>query len=520
MVPANRTTPAANAEIGATERLRRKFVRSQRELAAFIDTASMGLNCAGPDGIIKWANTAELQMLGYKPEEYIGRSMADFHVDGQKFAEVFARLLCGEKIQEWETSLICKNGAHKHVLIDLNGLWEDGRFVHSFCFTRDVTPHRRSESISRHMAAIVESSQDAIVSKDLNGIITSWNQGAQRLFGYLPEEVVGKSILILIPEDRRAEEPRILAAIRRGEPISHYETIRRRKDGTLIDISLTVSPIRDAQGKVVGVSKIARDISQQKKAEAELRAAREQLARANEDLERKVEARTASLKEATAQMEEFSYTVSHDLRAPLRAMAIYSSALMDDYAQQLPPEAVHYLKRISENSVLLDRMILDVLAYSRVSRTELRMERIHLDDVVAQIIAPLREMAPRPEITVEPLLDVMGHKPALIQALTNLLANAVKFVPPNATPEIRIWSERRGEDIRIWVEDHGIGVPPHLQKKLFGMFERIHPELNYEGTGVGLAIVRKAAHRMGGTAGMESAPVQGSRFWIQLPAAG
>jgi PAS domain S-box-containing protein len=182
-------------------------------------------------------------------------------------------------------------------------------------------PHPDSPTVAdRTLAAIVESSDDAIISKDLDGIIQTWNKAAERIFGYTPEEATGKSVTMLIPEGRRDEEPVILSRIRAGERIDHYETVRRRKDGTLLNISLTVSPIKDQDGRVVGASKIARDITSRKRAQAELRAAREELARMNERLEVRVQERTASLTEAMAHLEEFSYTVSHDLQAPARAM--------------------------------------------------------------------------------------------------------------------------------------------------------------------------------------------------------
>jgi PAS domain S-box-containing protein len=383
-----------------------------------------------------------------------------------------------------------------------------------------IAERKQVEWELRRLAAIVESSDDAIISKDLNGIVQTWNDGARRLFGYTADEMVGKSILTVIPKDRQAEEPQILERIRNGEPMDHFETVRQRKDGSLVDISLTVSPIRNAAGKVIGVSKIARDISERKQAERELQAAREELAQANETLEKRVEERTASLKEATAQMEEFSYTVSHDLRTPLRAMAIYSAALIEDYSSNLPEEALHHLKRIAENATRLDKMVLDVLSYSRVARAEIQLENISLNNLVASLIDPYRAMLPlKGEIQIDPLMDVTGHKSSLAQALNNLISNALKFVPPGVAPHVHIWTEPRDSQVRIWVQDNGIGIAPKYQHRLFGMFERIHPQLHYEGNGVGLAIVRRATERMGGSVGVESDGTNGSKFWMQLPPA-
>jgi signal transduction histidine kinase len=239
-----------------------------------------------------------------------------------------------------------------------------------------------------------------------------------------------------------------------------------------------------------------------------------------ETLERLVHERTASLREAVQQMEEFSYTISHDLRAPLRAMQVYSQALLEDFAGGLPPEGVRYVKRLSVNATRLDKMILDVLSFSRIARGDHTMERISLDRLIHEIVQHYPEMQePRANVTIDLLSDVIGHEPSLTQVLSNLLSNAVKFVPDGVKPEVKVWTESYGGCIRLYVEDNGIGIPAKYKHKLFNMFERVHPELPYEGTGVGLAIVRKAVERMNGTLGVDSEPGKGSRFWIQLPSA-
>jgi PAS domain S-box-containing protein len=357
------------------------------------------------------------------------------------------------------------------------------------------------------------------LSKSLDGIITSWNKSAERLFGYTDEEMIGQPVTVLIPPDRLDEEPAILARLRRGDRIDHFETVRRRKDGTLIEISLTVSPIRDQSGTIVGASKIARDITEKKRAERALEAARQELARSNEELESRVHERTTSLREAVAQMEEFSYTVSHDLRAPLRGMQVYSQALLEDYGGTLEHEARHCLVRIAENASRLDKMVTDVLTFSRISRAEIRNEPVRLEKLVRDIIQQYPAMQPpRAQIQLRIAHDVQGHEPSLTQIVSNLLGNAVKFVSRDVTPKIDIWTESHAGGIRLWFKDNGIGIKPAHQSRLFRMFERIHPDLAYEGTGVGLAIVRKAANRMGGEVGVVSDGVNGAAFWVQLPA--
>ncbi|EEF58919.1 PAS domain S-box protein [Pedosphaera parvula] len=385
---------------------------------------------------------------------------------------------------------------------------------------RELADQKRAQQSSQLLASIVESSDDAIISKDLNGIITSWNAGAQKLFGYTAAEAIGQPITIVFPAERLNEEEGILARIRRGERIDHYETIRQHKDGTRIDISLTASPIKDADGRIIGASKIARDIRERRQAEEALQEANEKLARANQELESRVSERTASLQQALSQMEEFSYSVSHDLRAPVRAMQGYARVLMEDFSAQLGQKGTDYLDRIMRSGVRMDRLIQEVLTFSRLARTEIELKPVSLEKLLPDIVHAYPQLQPpHAEIIIKhPLLMMHGHEPSLTQAISNLLNNAAKFVAPGVKPKIHLWTEQSGDRVRLWIEDNGIGIKPDYQARLFGLFQRIHGETIYEGTGIGLAIVRKAADRMGGKAGCVSDGVSGSKFWIELKA--
>ena len=199
----------------------------------------------------------------------------------------------------------------------------------------------------------------------------------------------------------------------------------------------------------------------------------------------------------------------------------YANALLEDYGEQLDQTGREYLERIARSGNRMDRMIREVLTYSRLSRCEIAVQPVSLDSLVREIVQQypgLQASAGEIEIA-EQLESVMGHEPSLTQVVSNLLSNACKFVPPHTTPHCKVWTERNNGHVRLFIRDNGIGIMPEHQHRLFGMFERIHPESQYEGTGIGLAIVRKAAERMGGKAGVESNGVDGSKFWIQLPAA-
>jgi PAS domain S-box-containing protein len=389
----------------------------------------------------------------------------------------------------------------------------------------DLLERREAEESIARLAAIVEFSDDAIITKNLDGVITTWNKGAERLFGYTAEETIGKPVSMLIPHDRQEEEPDILRRLRLGQPIRPYETVRQRKDGSLLNISLTVSPLKDHSGGIMGASKIARDIT-------ELCRTREELAKSHQELEQRVAERTASLSQALAQLEEFSYTVSHDLRAPIRAMQGYAKAVFDDYGHLLDSQGHDYLDRIIRSGTRMDRLVRDILTYSRVARAEIAIEPVELNKLISDIVSHYPEMQePQARIEITGTLGtVLAHEPSLAQAISNLLSNAVKFVARGVKPNIRIHSESilaRDFDttevesprsfIRFSIQDNGIGIRPEHQGRLFGLFERIHPDKKYEGTGIGLAVVRKAVERMGGRVGLHSNGDGGSTFWLELP---
>jgi signal transduction histidine kinase len=253
----------------------------------------------------------------------------------------------------------------------------------------------------------------------------------------------------------------------------------------------------------------------------ELQEAQQKLRQHAEELERRVAERTARLSETVAELESFSYSVSHDMRAPLRAMQGYAAFVQDKYGKEIGPEGVTYLERISRAGNRLDTLIQDILTYSRLSRAQLDLHPLDLEKLVEDAIHQYPGLqAPQADIAVSrPLDPVIGHEAALTQVIANLLGNAVKFMPPGQKPVVRVFTERKGEEVRLWVEDNGIGIAAKDLSRIFGIFERIHPDKRYEGTGIGLSIVRKGMERMGGRAGVESELGKGSRFWIQLPRA-
>jgi len=388
---------------------------------------------------------------------------------------------------------------------------------------RDVTERKRAEAESAHLAAIVASSTDAILSKTLTGIITTWNDSAQRMFGYTPEEIIGQPILRLIPPDRQPEEEQILARLRAGERVEHFETVRVTKEGRLLDVSLTISPIKDPAGVIIGASKIVRDITERKLVEAALAKAQAELIERATTLEQIVADRTAKLRETVQELEAFSYSIAHDMRAPLRAMQGYSHMLREEFSEHMTADGLEYLRRIGASAGRLDHLIQDVLNYSKIIRADVALEEMDGENFIRDIVESYPNLQPPvADIQVEgPIPHVMANPAAFTQVVSNLLGNAVKFVKPGVKPRVRVWAQRVPDKmVRIWFEDNGIGIDKEVQERIFFMFQRINPPGQYEGTGIGLTIVRKAAERMGGKVGLESEPGQGSKFWIELNASG
>ena len=379
---------------------------------------------------------------------------------------------------------------------------------------REITEGQRLEAARARLAAIVETSKDAIISKDLDGRITSWNSAAEHLFGYRAEEIIGQSVTRLIPPECQPEESMIMRNLREGQSVI-LESTRVHKDGRCFPVSLSISPLRDALGAIIGGSQIARDISERKRME-------QALTRSNEQLEESVQRRTAELQETVAELEHFSYTITHDMRAPLRAMRGLSGILLKECSECLHHTGVEYLRQISDSAERMDKLITDALQYSVVVCKHLNLEPVDSGTLLKGIIGSYPQFhPPHAKIQIDdPLPVVLGNKAALTQCFSNLLSNAVKFVHPGQIPEVRIWAETRQDPItviRFWFEDRGIGIEKEYHEKVWQMFQQLNK--SYEGTGIGLALVRKAAERMGGKVGLESQPGRGSRFWVELKAA-
>ena len=491
------------------------------ELAAIVESSTDAILSIDRKGLIRAWNGGAQRMYGWSPEEIIGRSMSLIVPPEQRaeLDDILTRVIQGHDVAPIETVRLTKSLQLLDVTVSYSAIRDAaGAVVGVSSIQRDIRERKQAELTARLLASIVASSDDAIVSKDLNGIITSWNKGAVRMFGYEPEEIIGKPVTTFIPPERHPEEGVILSRIRSGDRLEHYETVRMRKDGTLLDVSLTVSPIRDSQGRIIGASKIARDVTKQKRAERLLAEATERLARANDELETRVRQRTVELESSTTQLETLVYSIAHDLRAPLRSMQAFANMLIEDYGKNLEDTGQEYARRIMRSAESLDRLVLDLLEYAKVGKASVPTSTLALEPLWKAASEQNAELIARRQASIETvgtLLPVRAEPVLLTQVLANLLNNALRFVPPERTPQIRLRTEPRGELVRLWVEDNGIGIDPRHIDRIFGLFQQLHGK-KYGGTGVGLAIVQRAVESMGGRVGVESVLGQGSAFWLDF----
>jgi len=490
--------------------------RAEEDLWDFTQNAVEGLHALGPDGAILWANQAELDLLGFLAEEYIGRPAAVFHVEPEVVPEILDRLSRGETVRDLHARLWCKDRSIKSVLINATGLWQNGELVRARCFIRDVTAQRQDAEARHRLAAIVESSEDAIVGKDLNGIVTSWNASAERIFGFSADEIVGLPIQTIIPAERLAEEETVLARIRRGESVRHFETIRRRKDGTLVPVSITVSPIRDESGTIIGASKIARDISERARHEG-----------VRDELLARAEQARADAERANRVKDEFLATLSHELRSPLNAISGWSqlaAAQLNDVSNPIVRRA---LDVIASNVTLQLRLINDLLDVSSIlnGKLALRTDTVDIAAVVGAVVDGVRPEAAAKGVHVQLRLNagrphVTGDAARLQQVVWNLLSNALKFTPPDG--RITVTLGRSAAGLRITVQDTGEGIPAEFLPHVFDRFRQADSKTTrrHGGLGLGLAVVNHLVQAHGGRITAES-PGQGhgATFTVELPAA-
>jgi PAS domain S-box-containing protein len=399
------------------------------------------------------------------------------------------------------------------------------------CNIRDITDRKLAEAAlqisEKRFRALFDLGPVAVYSCDAAGAIQEFNRRAAQLWGRKPklgvkgEQVCG-SFKMYLPDGTPISPAACpMARVLSGEiaDARDEEILIERPDGSRITAIVNIVPLKDDQQKLTGAINCFYDITERKRAEAALLAAKQAIARHAVELEGVVAERTGELQSTIGELEAFSYSVSHDMRAPLRAMQGFAELLLQDYAGKLDERAMNYLQQIMRSAVRLDHLIQDVLSYTRVLHSKLPMQPVNLDRLVRDIVEIFPNGRPiKPEIQIKGMLpQVIGNEALLAQCVSNLLSNGAKFVSAGTTPHLEVSAEEmEGASVRVRFKDNGIGIAAVNHARIFRLFERIHPVGDYEGTGIGLTIVRKAVERMGAQVGFDSELGKGSNFWIQL----
>jgi PAS domain S-box-containing protein len=465
-------------------------------------------------GRINDVNPFLIELLGFSHSEMVGKTVAEL----SPFKDVVSNQAMLERLQQdgyvryEDLPLETRDG--RHVAVEfVSNVYQAGDSRVIQCNIRDITARKKAELVSSRLAAIVESSDDAIIGKDMNSNITSWNRGAEELFGYAAGDMVGTSIMRLIPADRQDEERRILEKIKQGERVEHFDTLRQTKDGRLINVSVTVSPIKDAAGKIIGLSKVARDISEHKAVEKRIR-------QLNVELEQRVAERTAQLLTANQELEAFSYSVSHDLRAPLRHVMGFLELLQQEAVPPLSQNSLGHLTTISQATKQMADLIEDLLTFSRIAQAAMQKKQVTLAPLMREVLGDFQSETKGRNIAweVQPLPAVRADRALLRMVLVNLISNAIKFTSTRAEAKIEIGcAPGNNNETVIFIRDNGAGFDPRYASKLFGVFQRLHNRDEFEGTGIGLANVQRIIHRHGGRAWAEGVVDGGATFYFSLP---
>lgn len=466
-------------------------------------------------GRILHTNRIAEALLGWTEQEMVGQPLEEFfriidEATGKILdSPVPAAIKQAETVRLPERCLLQGRNGSKIPIDDSAAPIRDseGHVTGTVLVFRDVTARRRAEESMRQLASIVESSQDAIIGHDLNGRFTSWNQGAERIFGYSAEEIIGHPSSRIASPETGDEIPDSLRRIQAHERVEPYQAVRRTKSGNSIDVSITISPIRDEMGRIVGASKIARDISAEVRAaqqlataNASLQLSNEQLARFNEDLER------------------FAFVASHDLQEPLRMMTVYSQLLVRAFPGELSGDVAQYVEYITGGSRRMRDLLADLLAFAQLgARGELPTASTDLNVVLDKVTQNLRAAIDESGVTIRadllPVVSVYeGHFIALFQ---NLIGNAIKYRSA-AKPEVRIFVEELNGEWRFGVADNGIGIESEYLDNIFAPFKRLHGG-DIPGSGIGLAICQRVVERYGGRIWAESEAGRGSTFLFTLP---
>lgn len=503
---------ATTQNISALKDAQDAMGRYADELEDLYNNAPCGYHSLDSNGYFSLINNTELNWLQYSREELVGKKKFTELITPESRA-VFLNNFPQFKQQGWikdlSFELIRKDGTHFITILSATAVYDsNGNYQHSRSTLFDITDLSLLRTEQRRLAAIVNSSVDVIYSVDFSGKIVSWNKAAAELYEYQPEEVLGQSMELLMTDLEKEEVSSVFSQLLTGQEVKPNEVKRITKTGKEILVSMTLSPIIDTWGKIIGASAIERDITEKKLAEENIK-----------KLNKSLLQREAALIETNKELEAFSYSVSHDLRAPLRHIDGFVDLLRKRSEDKLDAASVRYLGIISGSAKQMGMLIDDLLAFSKIGRAELRRHAVDLDELLKEVLHDFQqEISSRNiELQIEPLPGVVADRALLRLVFVNLISNAIKYTGKTSVPRIVIKSIRSESEVAVLVKDNGAGFDMKYADKLFGVFQRLHRSEEFEGTGIGLANVRRIITRHGGRVWAEGVVDQGAEFGFALP---
>jgi PAS domain S-box-containing protein len=460
----------------------------------------------GRDGKITDVNSATEKVTGLSRNDLIGTDFSDYFTEPEKALVGYKHVFIDGEVRDYPLDIQHRDGLIIPVLYNASVYRDEyGEVIGVFAAARDITELKKAKEKIQSLANAVESSDDAIITMSLEGVIASWNKGAEQVYGYLAEEVLGKNISILEPDSLKGNIKQLVEKIKQGERIQHYETLRLRKDSTIINVSVTHSPVFDKSGELVDISIIARDITDKKIAE--------------KLLQEKQMAEVANLTK-----NEFLAKISHELRTPLNSIIGFSDMLHEQMYGELNKKQMRYVENISKSGNHLLKLINNILDISKIEagKMELSYKDFELASRLNMIQNILYPIADKKNIKIEINMDsklgnICADEDKFVQIMYNLVDNAIKYSYKNNP--VRIGARKKGDLVEITVKDSGLGVEIENQNKLFKPFSQIdsYTSEKSQGTGLGLSLVKQIVHMHGGYVWFRSNSNEGSIFAFAIP---
>ncbi len=515
---------------------------SRSEYQDLYDYAPIGILSIDEKGLIINANLTSADMLNIERNKLIKRAFILLlsNESRRKFHQHLTEVNETRTKQQCQLEIIRNDGTTFNAALETTPLLKENGYSNELRIAlSDITEQKIAELAKAKLASLVNSSTDGIVEIDLNGCILSWNQGASKIYGYSESEILGKSVFKLVPADRKDEMNGLMENLRKGTGVNNFETVRLNKSGQEIDISLTLSPIKDTQGKIMSASAIIRDISDKKKIEMELVAYRktleeqvrertEELVDANERLKTLISEHEKSgiklvnlvdeLKRSNKELEQFAYVASHDLQEPLRMVSSFTQLLERQYKDKLDADADEYINYAVNGAKRMQLLINDLLAFSRVATRGEEFAEVDINEVLEQAIFDLEIAIEENNVIVtnDTMPIICADHSQMVQLFQNLIGNAIKY-HSEKTPRINISAKEEEGEWVFLVSDNGIGIDPEYHERIFQIFQRLHEIHVYSGTGIGLAICKKIVERHGGCIWVDSEIGEGATFYFSIP---